>query len=305
LRLVEPVLLLPGDRFIVRQFSPVVTIGGGTVLDAHPLREKLSRDERLLRFKAFASGTAGDHLSVRVERQGAAGLTMARAIAETGMPRAAIETLLPQYTRSIARFGEVLVNTAVFIGLQSRIVDWLTSFHASNPLAQGMGKEEVRERTNAAPEVFSALLAKLIADKKIESSGELVRLAGRGVAMKDDETASQRQIEEAFASAGLKVPALKDVLGGLKVDRTRAQKIVTLLLRDKVLVKLSDDLVFHRDALDSLRKTVTKQKTASPRIDVAKFKDLTGVSRKYAIPLLEWLDRERVTRRVGDQREIL
>jgi selenocysteine-specific elongation factor len=145
----------------------------------------------------------------------------------------------------------------------------------------------------------------LVREKKLEVSGEQVRLAGRGVAMKDDEAESQRQIEQAFASAGLKVPALKDVLAGLKVDRVRAQKIVTLLLRDRVLVKLSDDLVFHRDALDWLRKTLAAQKATSPKIDVAKFKDLAGVSRKYAIPLLEWLDRERVTRRVGDERIIL
>ena len=91
----------------------------------------------------------------------------------------------------------------------------------------------------------------------------------------------------------------------MKVDRVRAQKIVTLLLRDHVLVKLSDDLVFHRDALDHLRKLIAAAKTRSPKLDVSKFKDLTGVSRKYAIPLLEYLDRERVTKRVGDERVIL
>ena len=97
----------------------------------------------------------------------------------------------------------------------------------------------------------------------------------------------------------------RDVLAGLKVDRVRAQKIVTLLLRDRVLVKLSDDLVFHRDALEQLRKLLAAEKAKSPKIDVGRFKDLTGVSRKYAIPLLEYLDRERVTRRVGDERVIL
>jgi len=95
------------------------------------------------------------------------------------------------------------------------------------------------------------------------------------------------------------------VLGGLKVDKTRAQKIVTLLLRDKVLVKLSDELVFHHTALEDLRRRLQAEKAKSERIDVARFKDLTGVSRKYAIPLLEYLDRERVTRRVGDVRVIL
>jgi selenocysteine-specific elongation factor len=123
--------------------------------------------------------------------------------------------------------------------------------------------------------------------------------------MKDEESESRRVIEQAFASAGLKVPALKDVLAGLKIDRNRAQKIMTLLLRDKTLIKISDDLVFHRIALDDLREKIIGLKQTSPKIDVSRFKDLTGVSRKYAIPLLEYLDRERVTRRIGDERMIL
>ena len=99
---------------------------------------------------------------------------------------------------------------------------------------------------------------------------------------------------------GLKVPALHEVIAGLKIDKARAQKIVTLLLREKMLFKISEELVFHRSALDELRRLVTAQKAKSPRMDIAKFKELTGVSRKYAIPLLEYLDRERVTSRVGE-----
>jgi selenocysteine-specific elongation factor len=123
--------------------------------------------------------------------------------------------------------------------------------------------------------------------------------------MKDDEAESKKQIEGAFASAGLKVPALHEVIAGLKVDKSRAQKIVTLLLRDKILIKISDELVFHRSALEELRRLVMTQKTKSSKMDVAAFKELTGVSRKYAIPLLEYLDREHVTKRIGDTREIL
>jgi len=91
----------------------------------------------------------------------------------------------------------------------------------------------------------------------------------------------------------------------LKIDKSRAQKIVTLLLREKVLIKVSDDLVFHQTALAGLRQQLLLQKSKSAKIDVGRFKDLAGVSRKYAIPLLEYLDRERVTRRVGDERIIL
>ena len=123
--------------------------------------------------------------------------------------------------------------------------------------------------------------------------------------MKDEEAESKKRIEEAFAAAGLKVPALPEVIAGLKIDKGRAQKIVTLLLREKVLVKISDDLVFHRTALEGLRRQIAGFKAKAPKIDVGQFKDLTGVSRKYAIPLLEYLDRERVTKRVGDAREIL
>ena len=139
----------------------------------------------------------------------------------------------------------------------------------------------------------------------LEVEGDLVRLPGQGVVMKDEEAESKKKIEDAFAAAGLKVPALHDVIAGLKVDKIRAQKIVTLLLRDKMLVKISEELVFHRSALEQLRRLVAAQKTKSPKMDVAKFKELTGVSRKYAIPLLEYLDREHVTKRVGDAREIL
>jgi selenocysteine-specific elongation factor len=123
--------------------------------------------------------------------------------------------------------------------------------------------------------------------------------------MKDEEAESRKIIEQAFLAAGLKVPALKDVLANLKIDKTRAQKLVTLLLRDKVLIKVSDDLVFHQAALSELRNKLSAEKARSPKIDVGRFKDLTGVSRKYAIPLLEYLDRERVTKRVGNERVIL
>jgi selenocysteine-specific elongation factor len=181
----------------------------------------------------------------------------------------------------------------------------VTAFHNSNPLVEGIGRETLRERLDLGPEVFAAVLEGLVRERKLAIAGEQVRLPGRGVMMKDDEAESKKIIESAFASAGLKVPALQDVLGGLKLDKARAQKIVTLLLRDKVLVKISEDLVFHQSALQELRRQIATYKATAPKIDVGKFKELTGITRKYAIPLLEYLDRERVTRRVGDAREIL
>ena len=306
IRVPEPTLLLPGDRFIIRQFSPVVTIGGGVVLDAAPIpRFKQSTVDALLRHAA--SGNAGEMLALRVARRWYRGLTMAQAVSETGWRREAIESRLAGQLAAgkVLRFGDLFFHSDTMGALQRLVPQALASFHETNPLVPGMGKETLREKFTLSPEVFAAVLDLLTREKKIEVSGDVVRLPGRGVVMKDEEAESKKKIEDAFASAGLKVPALYEVISGLKVDKTRAQKIVTLLLRDKVLIKISDELVFHRSSLEELRRQISAQKAKSPKIDVATFKEMTGVSRKYAIPLLEYLDRERVTKRVGDARQIL
>jgi selenocysteine-specific elongation factor len=304
LKLPAAALLLPGDRFIIRQFSPVVTIGGGVVLDAAPMRRMPGHADFL---KTLAGGNAGTILRVRIARRQHDGVPISVLIAETGWTRSFIESQLVQALkeRQIVRIGELLLHSPALEALKLHIVRSVEDFHGRNPLVGGISKEQLREQTGALIEVFDAALAMLVGDEKLELIGEVARLPGRSVVMKDEETESKKKIEDAFASAGLKVPALHEVIAGLRVDKARAQKIVTLLLRDKLLVKVSDELVFHRSALEQLRRELVAYKAKSPGIDVAKFKELTGVSRKYAIPLLEYLDRERVTKRVGDAREIL
>jgi selenocysteine-specific elongation factor len=305
LRTAEPLLLLPGDRFILRQFSPVVTIGGGTVLDAAPLIGRGARENAEALLPVLAQASPVEIVAARVTRRGRSGLPLSDAVAETGWRWAQIETTARQLMPKLLRFGDVLVASEAFTQAQKEALAAIQEFHGANPLVAGISKEELREKLDLRPEVFTAVADTLLREKKVEAAGEQVRAAGRTMVLKDEEAESKSAIEQAFAAAGLKVPALKDVLAGLRVDRARAQKIVTLLLRDKVLVKISDDLVFHRSALEELRQRVGAYKAKSAKIGVAEFKDLTGVSRKYAIPLLEYLDRERVTRRVGDAREIL
>jgi selenocysteine-specific elongation factor len=306
LRLTDPALVLPGDRFIVRQLSPVVTIGGGVVLDASPL-PKPSKEMLGDFLRVLDGGDARQILAARVARRSQEGLSVARAVGETGWRKEAVERHAARLVQEgiLLKFGDMLVPARAVAELKSSLAKTVADFQQRNPLVSGISQEELRERVKASPEVFAAVLHLLVRDRKIEVSGDVVRLPGRGVVLKDEEAESKKIIEAAFSTAGLKVPALKDVLAGLKVDKARAQKIVTLLLRDKVLVKISEELVFHRGALDDLRQRMAARKAKSPNIDVAQFKDMTGVSRKYAIPLLEYLDRERVTRRVGDQRVIL
>ncbi|MGA9448334.1 MAG: selenocysteine-specific translation elongation factor [Candidatus Sulfotelmatobacter sp.] len=304
LKLPEPALLLPGDRFILRQFSPVVTIGGGTLLDAAPIPRMPGQADFL---KVLAGGNAETILRTRIARRQHAGISMSRLIAETGWTKSFIEAQLAQAVREkrVVRIGELILHLPALETLKLCIVDTVDDFHKKSRLTGGMPKEELREQAGASAEVLDAALAVLANEKKIEVAGDLVRLPGHGVVMKDEEAESRKKIEDAFASAGLTVPALHEVIAGLTIDKVRAQKIMTLLLRDKVLIKVSDELVFHRSALEELRRQMAVYKVKFATIDVAKFKEVTGVSRKYAIPLLEYLDRERVTRRVGDARQIL
>ncbi len=324
----DPVLLLPGDRAILRQFSPVLTIGGAVVLDGFPLvhqrnahqrnarqkqktKTKTKKDVLLAFLKTLAGGPQQEQkdaaLLARISRRGQDGLALAAAVRETGLQPSALQPLIAGLTqqKQIIQAGEFLLAADAFLKARESTITALNAFHKANPLVAGISKEELRERLGFHQTTMEAVLADLAREKKAEVAGEQVRLAGRGVELKDEEARAKEQIEKAFAGAGLKVPLMKEVLAALPVDKVRAQKLVTLLLRDRVLVKLADELVFHESALQNLRRLMAEQKARSPKIDVGKFKDLIGVTRKYAIPLLEYLDRERVTRRAGDERIIL
>jgi selenocysteine-specific elongation factor len=305
LRLSEPTLLLPGDRFIIRQFSPVVTSGGGLVIENAPPKKIKDATARAHFLRMLTEELRAGMLRARVITSGARGLGIAEAVARTGWTAQQIMSGVAA-SPEIVRIGDILIFEPGLDLVRKDLLSALDAFHKHNALVRGMSREELRGRfSEVPPTVFASVFDEALKANKIELAGELVRLSGRGVVMKDEEAESKKMIEAAFANAGLKVPSLKDVLGSLKVDKVRAQKIVTLLLRDKVLMKISEDLVFHRDALADLRQRLSAEKAKSPKLDVARFKDLTGVSRKYAIPLLEYLDREHVTRRAGDERVIL
>jgi selenocysteine-specific elongation factor len=171
----------------------------------------------------------------------------------------------------------------------------------------GLPKQELRARAGRERvEIFEAALGDLLAARAMVTAGDLVSLAGREVTLSADETRAKELIEREFESAGLTVPGFASVLAKLPVDAPRAQKILQILLREKVLVKISSDLVFHRSTLLKLRDLLAKyRKERGARLPITVFKELTGITRKYAIPLLEHLDREQVTRRAGDERVIL
>ncbi|HXT25085.1 MAG TPA: selenocysteine-specific translation elongation factor [Candidatus Eisenbacteria bacterium] len=312
LKLKQSVLLLPGDRFIIRQSSPLLTIGGGAVLDPIPRRPRVNDPPRQSFLSAVEENDKPEILGQLVERA-LFGLPQKEIAARTGWTDSEIRDTVralaeAKQIRLMAGDAPVLYPAAAFDDLLKKIADRVEHFHKQNPLQPGIAREDLRTALarRLRPEIFRAALEELTAQKKLELKGEVVKRAGAQVSLLPEETKAKDQIEAAFASAGLAVPSVKEVLGNLSIEARRSEKLLQLLLRDKVLIRITPELVFHRDALAQLRIKLTSYKKAKgERMSVPAFKDLTGITRKYAIPLLEYLDRERVTRRQGDERVIL
>jgi selenocysteine-specific elongation factor len=312
LQLREEIPMAAGDRFIVRQFSPVTTIGGGLVLD--PLaRRPMARDTGRTKFlEIIRAGSRVEILAAMVGRA-PLGLRRTDTTFHTGWSEQEIRATEDSLAgagriKSTGEDGALLVERQVFETVRNRLYESVDRFQKQNPLVPGIAREELRATLGrrVRPEIFRAAIAELTAEKKIEVQGELVRRAGASVRLQPEEQVAREKIEAAFKNAGLAVPSVKEVLANLSVDARRAEKILQILLRDKTLARISPELIFHHAALLQLKEKLgAYKKSKSERISVPVFKDLTGVTRKYAIPLLEYLDRERVTRRAGDERVIL
>lgn len=312
LRLKEPLLLLPGDCFVIRQYSPVITIGGGVVLDAWARRHRRGSPSVRAHLEALESEEPENVLAAHASAH-PAGLELSEIIARTGWTESTIRSAAESSSRKktiriVSRNPFVIVASTAFHNLTLAVQQKVDVFHKDNPLAPGISKEALRARFKRAarPEALRAALDALMQAGKLSLSGDFVARAGRVTALLPEEVKSQDMMALEFERAGLAVPRLEEALKGLPVETKRAGKLLQLLLREKVLIKITEDLVFHQAAIAGLRELLAGYKLShGDRISVPAFKELTGITRKHAIPLLEYLDRERLTRRMGDERVIL
>jgi len=285
----DPLLILPGDRFIVRMFSPVVTIGGGIVIDidSPPRIRRAALDARL---KNLAAATPAERIALLVA-ESKFGMSAQDLVARTGFSREEIGK------------EDFLIDSRWKLKTLRELSRKLADSHRENPLRKGVPKEELRSREFAGAPPFLLDLVLASAAGEIVVEGDLVRLASHNVAFKSDESQALEKLENAFKTAGLSVPATPEVLAQSGVDAARARTLLQILIRDRQLIRVSTDLIFHASAIARLRALLAPRKGS--RFSVSDFKTWTGASRKYAIPLLEFLDRERVTRREGDSRIVL
>ena len=311
-QLEEATFALPGDRFIVRQYSPMQTLGGGVILDARPEKHRRSEAGLAGRLAALMEAPAEDRIAAIAGAAGLQGIDVPGIVARLGIraeeARQHLQTLAAaSRVRLVAQDPPAAVAEPAFRDAADAIVRELTRFHDAEPLAPGLTREDLKGRTmRAAPApVFRAVLEALAAEGRLELEQDLVIAAGRRVSLAPGDARVRDELQAAFRAFGLQAPAAEEVAAGLGVNRQKAHRILQLLLKEGTLVRVAEGLLVDAGALQELVQQVRARKAQTANLGVKEFKDLTGLSRKFALPLLEYLDAQRVTRRVGDGRLIL
>lgn len=320
LRLETPVATIPGERFILRSYSPQITIAGGRVLDAQAARHRRKDAENVRRvlqnlIEAENAGERGRQLKIYLETAGERGADFGDLRAQTGWRDAVLQKALAENLekKAIVEAESFYLARSPFENLKAKTLAEIEAHHRREPLSRGIGRETLREKifSHLPAEIFKAVLSSLERDAKIAAEKDSVRAAAHNLELSAEEKILRERLEKIYAQAKLEVPtleaALDESIRGTKLNRQQARKVFQLFLNASELVKVTEDFYFRREMLDELIEKLKNFAAQTPDrlIDVPKFKEIAGVSRKYAIPLLEYFDREKRTRRAGDKRLIL
>jgi selenocysteine-specific elongation factor len=316
-RLESPTCALPGDRFIIRRYSPQITIGGGVIIDGLPEKHRIFRADAVRslsiasRVSSLEKAAPAARLSVWTTEAGHRGLTIDELTARSGLTNDEIAEALSE---CIAQGHLIEVNAKVrsFIStealdaLRGQMKELLEQFHRANPLADGMSREELRQKVlpDSKVEFSAALISSLAQDPLFRAERDWVALANHQVTLTSVESEAQERLLKLVSEAGYEAPTLEEATERLKMDLGLARKLLHLCVTRGQLVRVGD-LIFAANHVHALIAQIRALKSTTSKLDVPTFKELTGVTRKYAIPLLEYLDRQGVTRRAGNDRIIV
>lgn len=306
IRLESPAVAVMGERFIIRSYSPQVTVAGGVVLDPTAMRHRRKDLDTIREYLASlrASTTSEEMLSLIAARFGSRGSTVAELQAKTGLRHDVIERAA-KAAGLVEASGHYITRTA-FSSFGEGVIRELEKAHKADPLARGVSREYLMSSVFRAvnENISAAVLGHLVSSKAIVVSDGAVRLASHTSTLKPEEAAFQQSLVSFYENAGLEVPRLDEAIAASgKLPSAVADKLVRLMVEADTLVKVTDEFYFARTAINATIELL--QNCGEEAIDVPRFKELAGVSRKYAIPLLEYFDRIHVTARVGDRRVVL
>jgi selenocysteine-specific elongation factor len=307
IRLDQPTTLLRGDRYVLRSYSPVRTIGGGEVLNPLPKKKKRFSKTVLSELKGLQEGELKEVIELFVSMGRFQGLeevelsfmanTHKKKLDETLTALKAQKKII-QYDRE----RKVLIHETFLKKAREEIVETISRYHNEFPLKTGLLKEELRSRTAGknSPKLFNHIINQLARDGTIVLEKESVRLKDHQVILAQDQKKVRNKLEETYLKSGLQPPYFKEIKDNFTGDS--AAEVLDVMLKDGVLLKVKEDLYFHNEAVDNLRERLVRFLKAHGEITTPQFKDMTGVSRKFVIPLIEYFDKSQITVRVGDSR---
>jgi len=311
LRLDSPVAIVKDDRFVIRSYSPVRTIGGGQVLNPIPQKHKRLKQDVIDGLQHLTDEDPEAIISQQIQQAGYGGVSFSHLKIMTNLTDKQLDTavqhLLSKKTiTQTDKQNRIFLHQVTFDKLIQKTTEHLAKYHADNPLKAGMPKEELKSKFPQLtdPKVFNLVLNQMIKSDQIAQEENTVRLSDHRVSLGADQADIRKKIQGIYKSGGLQPPYFREVPKLLGVDPNHTKDVMLLLVEEGQIVKTKDDLYFHIDAITELKNKLVDFLKSNQEITTPQFKEMTGASRKYVIPLIEYFDASKVTLRVGDSRKL-
>ncbi len=310
-RLDAPVAVIQDDRFVIRSYSPIRTIGGGQILNPIPRKHKRFKKSIVAELKGLAESPAEGIITYHTKGSGILGVRFSELRLMTNLSEKDLEQHLQQLLSQreivqIDRENRTFIHGSIFHGLREKASKILESYHKDHPLKTGMSREVLKSKLahSLSSKLFSLLVQDMTKSNIVIQEKEIIRLSGHTVALEADQKDVRHRIEQTYLQSGLQPPYFRDLVASHKQNPAHVKEILIHMLGEGTLVKVKDDLYFHRSVIENLKNRLISFLKANSEITTPQFKEMTGVSRKYTIPLIEYFDSTKATLRVGDIRRL-
>ncbi|MBW2706211.1 MAG: selenocysteine-specific translation elongation factor [Deltaproteobacteria bacterium] len=311
LRLDSPVAIVKDDRFVIRSYSPVRTIGGGQVLNPIPQKHKRLKQDVIDGLQHLTDEDPEAIISQQIQQAGYGGVSFSHLKIMTNLTDKQLDTALQHLLskKTITQTDKqnrIYLHQVTFDKLIQKTTEHLAKYHADNPLKAGMPKEELKSKFPqlSDPKVFNLILNQMIKSDQISQEENTVRLSDHRVSLGADQADIREKMQNIYKKGELQPPYFREVPKLLGVDPNHTKDVMLLLVEEGQIVKTKDDLYFHIDAITELKNRLVDFLKSNEEITTPQFKEMTGASRKYVIPLIEYFDANKVTLRVGDSRKL-
>jgi selenocysteine-specific elongation factor len=311
IRLDMPVACIKDDRFVIRSYSPIRAIGGGRILNPIAKKHKASEIEEIKRLKEITEDNPEEIIEFHIKNSGNKGLFFSELIILSNLTAKKLDSFLQKLLSKEIIFltdkeNKNYIHKETVNRLSEKALKYLEIFHKKNPLKSGISKEELKSKLffYIDPKISALILKRLEKQKVIAVEDSLIRLFSHSVLLKKDQKEFKENIIKKYKKAGLTPAYFKNIITELNINEKEAKDVLKLLLNEKTLIKVKQDLYFHNEAVSDLKQKIINFFKNNEEMTAPDFKDIAQVSRKYLIPLLEYFDSANITIRVGDIRKV-